>query len=247
MVDEFITSKKPVTNAEFVDFVRDGGYSFKEFWTESDGCAADGTNVYKEGEGDESKSWTWAQKHGVKMPVMWEASNSMCAGSNVYVRTLCDGPVSLEDGSGEWPVMVTLYEARAFCRWRGNGARIMTELEYQAHFADNSDFNRAAYYGNNNWKYRGFVPVGSMNDSTGYGCYDLVGNGWEWTSTMFDGHPNFRPLPTYPEYSTDFFDGKHYVLKGAGPFSASSYIRSSFRNFFQPNYPHAMAKFRLCW
>ena len=179
---------------------------------------------------------------------MWEVTNKELGNKgSLSVRTLCDGPVSFEEGSCEWPAMVTLYEAKAFCRWRGGGSRIMTELEYQAHFTDDSDFKKAAYNGNNNWKYRGFVPVGGMDDSTGYGCHDLVGNGWEWTTSIFEEFPNFQPLPIYPEYSTDFFDGKHYVLKGAGPFSAASYTRRSFRNFFQPNYRHCMAKFRLCW
>ena len=243
-VNEFHSSKTPVTNAEFAEFVRDGGYTFQEFWTENDALAVDATKD-REPNYDPSQSWSWAQKHDVQMPVMWQTSN--CSQTGLAVRTLCDGPIAFEEGSGDWPAMVTLYEAEAFCRWKGNGARIMSELEYSAHFTNDQDFRRAANKGNSNWKYRGFVPVGSMDDQTGLGIYDMVGNGWEWTSTVFDGYPGFQPLPNYPEYSTDFFDGRHFVLKGAGPFSGSSYIRSSFRNFFQPNYRHCMAKFRLCW
>ena len=67
----------------------------------------------------------------------------------------------------------------------------MTELEYQAHSTDDSDFKKAAYNGNNNWKYRGLVPVGSMDGSRGYGCSDLVGNGWEWTTAVFQGFHDF--------------------------------------------------------
>ena len=47
--------------------------------------------------------------------------------------------------------------------------------------------------------------------------HDLVGNGWEWTSTEFAPFPGFTVLPSYPEYSADFFDGEHYVMKGASP------------------------------
>ena len=60
------------------------------------------------------------------------------------------------------------------------------------------------------------VPVGSYPKGvSAWGVHDLVGNGWEWTSTVFEGFPGFRPMASYPEYSADFFDGMHYVIKGA--------------------------------
>jgi formylglycine-generating enzyme required for sulfatase activity len=48
----------------------------------------------------------------------------------------------------------------------------------------------------------------------------------------------------YPAYSADFFDGGHFVLKGASPATATSLVRRSFRNWFQPHYPYVYAKFR---
>ena len=73
---------------------------------------------------------------------------------------------------------------------------------------------------------------------------DLVGNGWEWTSTAFAPFPGFEPLPAYPGYSADFFDGRHYVLKGASWASDDALVRRSFRNWFQPHYPHVFTQFR---
>ncbi len=55
----------------------------------------------------------------------------------------------------------------------------------------------------------------------------------------------FQVDPLYPEYSADFFDGNHYVLKGAGPYTHPSLRRDSFRNFYQRQYPYVLAKFRL--
>ncbi len=55
----------------------------------------------------------------------------------------------------------------------------------------------------------------------------------------------FRPDPGYPEYSTNFFDGCHFVLKGSGPYTHPSVRRDSFRNFYQRQYPYVLAKFRL--
>jgi gamma-glutamyl hercynylcysteine S-oxide synthase len=74
---------------------------------------------------------------------------------------------------------------------------------------------------------------------------DLVGKGWEWTSTPFAPFAGFEPLPFYPGYSANFFDGQHFVLKGASSATDKSMIRPSFRNFFQPHYQHVFAKFRL--
>jgi len=73
----------------------------------------------------------------------------------------------------------------------------------------------------------------------------LVGNGWEWTSTVFAPFPGFTPFPFYQNYSEPFFDGRHYVLKGASPRTAARLARPSFRNWFRPAYPYIYATFRL--
>ena len=48
----------------------------------------------------------------------------------------------------------------------------------------------------------------------------------------------------YPGYSANFFDGKHYVMKGASPATPPELIRRSFRNWFRASYPYAYATFR---
>ena len=61
----------------------------------------------------------------------------------------------------------------------------------------------------------------------------------------FEGLPGFQAyIPGYPGYSADFFDGKHYVLKGASWATADELVRPSFRNWFQAHYPYVFAKFR---
>lgn len=47
--------------------------------------------------------------------------------------------------------------------------------------------------------------------------------------------------------SADFFDGKHYVLRGASAVTHPAMRRDSFRNFYQKQYPYVFAKFRLCF
>jgi formylglycine-generating enzyme required for sulfatase activity len=90
------------------------------------------------------------------------------------------------------------------------------------------------------------MPVGSNPaGASRWGVHELVGNGWEWTDTAFAPFPGFEPyMSGYPDYSEDFFDGKHFVLKGASWATATELIRPSFRNWYQAHYPYVFAKFR---
>ena len=154
----------------------------------------------------------------------------------------------------DWPVFVTWAEASAYARWHGR--RLATEAEY----------HRAAYGSPDGRSHA--CPVGSRAarkptrqlraprldtspvgahpaGASAYGVLDLVGNGWEWTSTPFAPFPGFEPQPGYEGYSADFFDDRHFVLKGASWATSDGLVRRSFRNWFQPHYPHVFAQFRL--
>ena len=81
--------------------------------------------------------------------------------------------------------------------------------------------------------------------ASAWGVQDLIGDGWEWTNTVFGGLPGFTAyIPGYAGYSADFFDGKHYVLKGGSWATADDLVRPSFRNWFQAHYPYVFATFR---
>jgi formylglycine-generating enzyme required for sulfatase activity len=151
------------------------------------------------------------------------------------------------------PVYVTQEEADAYARWRGK--RLPTEAEYhRAAYSTPSGVERPQPWGDEppdptrgNFGFASWdpVPVGSYPaGASAWGVRDLVGNGWEWTSTVFNGFPGFQPMASYPVYSSDFFDGQHYVLKGASPATAPELIRRSFRNWFRGNYPYVYATFR---
>jgi formylglycine-generating enzyme required for sulfatase activity len=134
----------------------------------------------------------------------------------------------------DWPVYVSHAEAAAYARWQGR--RLMTEPEFH---------RAAAGSTTGHFDFAGFEPiaVGSHPPSAA-GVYDLVGNGWEWTATVFGPFDGFAPMRSYPEYSADFFDGRHFVMKGASPATARELVRPSFRNWFRGNYPYVYAKFR---
>ena len=134
------------------------------------------------------------------------------------------------------PVYASHAEASAYARWKGR--RLITEAEW----------HRAAEGATPGYiDFAGFDPIdaGSLPATAGvHGVQDLIGNGWEWTSTVFAPFAGFTPMRSYPEYSADFFDGRHYVMKGASPATARELVRPSFRNWFRGTYPYVYAKFR---
>jgi formylglycine-generating enzyme required for sulfatase activity len=54
-------------------------------------------------------------------------------------------------------------------------------------------------------------------------------------------------MASYPVYSADFFDGMHYVMKGASPVTATALIRRSLRDWFYFDYRYAYATFRRAY
>jgi iron(II)-dependent oxidoreductase len=143
------------------------------------------------------------------------------------------------------PVYVTHDEATAYARWKGK--RLPTEAEFHRAAYGGRDGREHHFVQRGNWNNVLSEPIGvGSYDPSPFGVYDLVGNGWEWTSTVFAPFDGFVPMESYRLYSTDFFDGAHYVLKGASPATARELVRPSFRNWFRPNYPYVYATFRCC-
>ena len=213
-----------VTNADFLAFVEDGGYDRADLWT--------------------SRGWKRRQESGRTHPMFWEREGDVWHWRGMFER------LPLPEA---WPVYVTHDEAAAYARWKG--CRLPTEAEFhRAAYGTPDGVERAHPWGeappdhtrgNFDFVHWDPVPVGSYPDGvSAWGVHDLVGNGWEWTSTAFDGFPGFRAMASYPEYSQDFFDGKHYVVKGASPATGRGLVRRSFRNWFRPHYPYMYATFR---
>jgi iron(II)-dependent oxidoreductase len=177
----------------------------------------------------DDEGWSWIQSDRVQHPAFWMPVSPTSDSEWQWRGMFASIPLPLD-----WPVYVSHAEASAYARWRGR--RLMTEPE----------FHRAAEGSTTgHFDFAGFdpIPVGSHPPSAA-GVYDLVGNGWEWTSTVFAPFDGFVPMRSYPEYSADFFDGRHYVMKGASPATAAELVRPSFRNWFRGNYPYVYAKFR---
>jgi len=214
LVPEFSIDTINVTNQDYLEFVMAGGYQERSLWTD--------------------EAWNWLQQSGIGHPKFWIRRSR-----DWFCRTMFD-EIPLPP---DWPVYVSHAEASAYCRW--NGKMLPTEAQYQRAAFGSRDGGDAQRMPDGNFNYKSWnpMPVGSFAPSA-FGVFDLVGNGWEWTRTPFGPFEGFEPFSFYPGYSADFFDGKHFVLKGASPRTAVSLVRSSFRNWFQPHYPNVYATFR---
>jgi formylglycine-generating enzyme required for sulfatase activity len=151
------------------------------------------------------------------------------------------------------PVYVTQNEAAAYARWVKKALPAEAQF-HRAAYGTRSGRERAFPWGScdptlshGNFDFHYWDPI-SVNASpagdSAFGFSQLVGNGWEWTSTVFGPFPGFRAEANYPGYSANFFDGEHYVMKGASPRTAACFLRRSFRNWFRPDYPYVYATFR---
>ena len=223
-VPAFAIDRHNVTNHAFLEFVEAGGYADRRWWSETD--------------------WAWREAAGVRHPQFWVRQGDAWRWRGMF-ETVPLPPA--------WPVWVTQAEAAAYARWKG--ARLPTEAEFhRAAYGTPDGDERPHPWGDEppdgtrgHFGFRGWdpVPVGSFPaGASAWGVHDLVGNGWEWTSSVFDGFPGFAPMASYPEYSADFFDGLHYVIKGASPATATGLVRRSLRNWFRPHYPFVFAGFR---
>lgn len=223
-VPAFAIDAHNVTNGDYLRFMQEGGYNERTFWTDA--------------------GWEWAKAQSIRQPAFWVAR-----GDSWRYRTMFED-VPLPRG---WPVYVSHEEASAYCRWAGKD--LPSEAEWhRAACATRAGTERAYPWGSEapasrhgNFDFHRWdpVPIGSYPEGVSdFGVADLVGNGWEWTRTPFAPFPGFQPFSFYPGYSANFFDGKHFVMKGGSPRTAACMLRRSFRNWFQPHYPYVYAKFR---
>jgi ergothioneine biosynthesis protein EgtB len=210
VLPSFTVDKYKVTNGEYLEFMRAGGYENRDLWKDAD--------------------WRWRIEQGIAHPAFWRQSGD----GWLYRGMFEEIPLPLA-----WPVYVSHAEASAFARWAGK--KLPTEAQWQ----------RAALgsplepEGNADFKRWDPTPVNAFREhQSACGTIEMIGNGWEWTSTVFAPFTGFEPFPFYPGYSANFFDGRHYVMKGGSPRTAACMLRPSFRNWFQPHYPYVYAGFR---
>ncbi|MFQ5797132.1 MAG: SUMF1/EgtB/PvdO family nonheme iron enzyme [Bacteroidota bacterium] len=226
VLKDFFIDIYPVSNGAFLRFIMEGGYQERSLWTE--------------------EGWNWKEERNVTSPRDWM--------NGTDGRWFTKEMFGLKELQPDRPVVgVSWYEATAY----GNlvGKRLPTEAEWEkaASWDSQSNCKRRYPWGNEppskdrsnfGGAYWGTTPVGMFLDAkSSYGCLDVAGNVWEWTTTVFQGYPGFKAFP-YRGYSEEWFDGKHKVLRGGSWATQGPLLRSSLRNWYHPFVREIFAGFR---
>jgi ergothioneine biosynthesis protein EgtB len=223
-VPAFSIDQYEVTNREYLQFMNAAGYENQALWREPD--------------------WKWKTQHNISHPVFWNRVNG-----EWHYRTMFKSlPLPLD-----WPAYVSHAEASAYARWVGK--TLPTEAQWHRAAYGTPEGTERPYpwgteapdrrFGNFDFESWDPTPVGAFRQGqSAFGVADLLGNGWEWTATVFAPLPGFQPFEFYPGYSANFFDGEHYIMKGGSARTAACMLRRSFRNWFQPHYQYVYAGFR---
>jgi iron(II)-dependent oxidoreductase len=222
-IGPFRMAKAPVTNAQFLEFVREGGYRWREGWS-SDG-------------------WRWKEQAQAEAPRYWVERDGEWLERRFGDRVALDADL---------PVMhVNWHEANAYCRYAHRRLPSEAEWEFAASFCGAGDRRRfpwgeAADDGRRaNLGGRGRVPVSGFSGGDSFaGCRQMLGNIWEWTSSTFGPYPGFVCDP-YREYSEPWF-GTHKVLRGGSFATPARLIANTWRNFYTADRGDIFAGLRTC-
>ena len=223
-VPAFTMDRYKVTNGQYLEFLRAGGYQERSLWAEPD--------------------WNWRTQQSVTHPVFWRAAQD-----GWRYRTMFDEiPLPLD-----WPVYVSHAEASAYARWANQRLPTEAEWQRASCGTPEGTERPFPWGADAPGPSHGYVdferwdpaPVSAFPcGRSAFGVSGMLANGWEWTASVFEPFAGFRPFPFYEGYSANFFDGMHYVMKGGSTRTGQCMLRRSFRNWFQPHYQYVYAGFR---
>jgi len=224
-VAPFYLDTCPVSNAQYAEFIADGGYDQRRFWTEA--------------------GWEHRQRAGLSGPAFWHREG----GGWQRRRFGVTEPVPAAE-----PVLhVCWYEADAYARWAGRRLPTEPEWEKAARFDPATgrsrrypwgDADPSSSHANLGQRHLQPAPAGSYPAGAApCGARQLIGDVWEWTSSDLAPYPGFAAWP-YREYSEVFFGPEYKVLRG-GAFSSDPVVcRGTFRNWDYPIRRQIFAGFR---
>lgn len=212
-LNDYKIDSLPVSNKEFIEFIESGGYQDYRWWL-SDG-------------------WNAIQKNKWESPMYWHRENSEWF--------VLDFGGKHRINPNEPVCHVSFYEADAYCKWKG--MRLPSEAEWEKAACWNEELQTKTIFpwGNerpsekhanllesNLW---GCSEIGSYPEGRShYGCHQMVGDTWEWTSSEFVGYPGFKS--GFSEYNDKWFTNQK-VLRGGSFGTPRRSVRGSYRNFFR--------------
>jgi ergothioneine biosynthesis protein EgtB len=213
-LQDFALDRAPVSNGDFLDFIRDGGYQNFRWWF--------------------SEGWETVSREHWAAPLYWELHDG-----EWFIRDF--GGLHPVNSKATEPVChVSYFEASAFAKWAGKRLPAEAEWEKAACFApeaavrqlfpwgdDAIDFARANLLENNLWSVAAIGAFPSGQNS--YGCHQMIGDVWEWTTSDYVPYPGFKS--EFDEYNDKWFVNQK-VLRGGSFATPQIHIRSTYRNFF---------------
>ncbi|MGN6559237.1 MAG: ergothioneine biosynthesis protein EgtB [Candidatus Nitrosocosmicus sp.] len=215
-----------VTNEEFLQFIADGGYNNYRYWL-SDG-------------------WDLVINENWNSPLYWYFDKD----NRKWLKKDFRGVHEIVPN--EPVVNISYYEADAFAKWANK--RLPTEGEWEKAASWNEydksktifpwgnqypTSNHANLFESYLWKPS---VVGSYSlGKSHYGCYQMIGDVWEWTSSEYVLYPGFKSR--FEEY-TDKWAVNQKVLRGGCFATSRKHIRNSYRNYFKPYERIVFAGFR---
>ncbi|HBD98678.1 MAG TPA: ergothioneine biosynthesis protein EgtB [Gemmatimonadetes bacterium] len=205
----------PATNGEYLDFLEDDGYERRELWSDL--------------------GWAWKDEANLIAPAYW-----LRQGDGWHERRM-DRTASLQS---ERPVChICYWEAEAYAAWAGKRLPTEPEWEAAASWDPKTGAKRLYPWGDEppsgtraNLDVMLFqaTVVGTFGQGVSpIGCWGMMGDVWEWTSTDFRAYPGYETFP-YPEYSEVFFGNEYKVLRGGAWATRFGAIRNTFRNWDYP-------------
>ena len=187
LIKDFQASKYLVSNGEFLEFIKEGGYSKPEFFS------------------TEGKSWLEFTK--AKHPTFWIKKDD-----NYFLREI-NRIVSLPMN---YPVDINVYEAEAFCKYKslklGFEVRLPSEDEYYALYNYTNAQEKEANIGLKQFNQSPVDKYSFKTNSDDF--YDVVGNVWQWSLTPIYPFDDFETHPIYDDFTTPTFDDRHALIKG---------------------------------
>jgi iron(II)-dependent oxidoreductase len=198
----------PVSNGDFLEFIRADGYQNRSLWSDA--------------------GWQWRTESGAESPKYW-----MRDGDEWCTRVMDD----VQSIDARLPVChVSYHEAEAFARFAGK--RLPTEFEWEVAAGPGAfpwgDEPATPERANVDQLAFGVAPSDAYTQNwSPLGCYGMIGDVWEWTSSDFNSYPGYETFP-YPEYSEVFFGNEYKVLRGGSWATRPGAIRNSFRNWDYP-------------